>query len=128
VTLKLGVERGRLTLQAGSRTVEEATFLVSYSDGQFSGQIVSSDYIVGSPVAFFEGMAADWHGWKGERRWSDLEGGLVLRATADSVGHISIRIEMDRHHPPGRLVGEIILEAGQLDTIAAGIGALFPHD
>jgi len=125
VTLKLGVERGKLTLEPEYKTDEEITFTASYSDGQFSGQVTSSDYIVGGPVALFEGMAADWRGWEGERKWSDLESSLVLRATTDSVGHIRIRVEMDRHHPPGRLVGEVMVEAGQLIGIAKKLGELF---
>ena len=128
MTVEIGVDHGRLKLERSSRTAEETRFLASYSDGQFSGQVISSDYMADSPVSFFEGMAATWQGWEGERQWSDLEGGLVLRARTDSVGHIIIRIEMDRHHPPGRLVGEVIVEAGQLDTIAAGISALFGYD
>jgi hypothetical protein len=43
-------------------------------------------------VAFFNGLAADWRGWQGERTYESLEHDLRLTATHD--GHVQLVIQL----------------------------------
>ena len=71
--------------------------------------------------AFFADLAANWKGWPGEKKMESLEGHLVVSATADSLGHISLRVKL-RDVIPGvpdwRAEGTIVVEAGRLDRLA----------
>ena len=40
---------------------------------------------------YFEGLAAHWRGWPGERRWESLEGDVRLLAVPDGRGTITLR-------------------------------------
>src|SRR5262249_11305360 len=46
------------------------------------------------PAPMFAQMAASWRGWQGEVVWESPEGELVLRASCDRAGHVSLRIEL----------------------------------
>jgi Family of unknown function (DUF6228) len=43
-------------------------------------------------VAFFNGLAADWRGWQGERTYESLEHDLRLTAIHD--GHVRLLVEL----------------------------------
>ncbi len=43
-------------------------------------------------AAFFEGLASDWRGWKGERVFESIEGDLRIQATHD--GHVNLRVTL----------------------------------
>lgn len=75
--------------------------------------------------AFFAGLAADWRGWSGKREWSSLEGELALDATIDSTGHVNMSVQIRSGPYPfdWRLSAMILIEAGQLDSLAASVGA-----
>ena len=49
-------------------------------------------HTVGPLGEFFLGLAADWRGWQGERRWGG--GPLILSATHDGLGHIAINVQL----------------------------------
>jgi hypothetical protein len=71
--------------------------------------------------SFFQGLARDWSGWKGEKKWGSLETELELSATMDSTGHVNlkVRIKSDPYPYHGwSLSTTLLLEAGQLDQIA----------
>jgi hypothetical protein len=73
--------------------------------------------------AFFRGLADSLHGWEGTKEWATYEGGLRLSCTADRLGHISVLVELrERSGPDGWCVqGEVPLEAGQLERLAAAV-------
>ena len=72
--------------------------------------------------AFFRDLAAHWRGWPGEKRWASLEQQLILTATSDATGHTHLRVELvGGPLYDWRLRGSLVLEAGQLDSIAAKI-------
>ena len=72
------------------------------------------------PIAFFQSLATSWRGWSGAQNWESLERQLVLSATHDSLGHVSLRVRL--HESPGIsdwiVEGTLELEAGQLEAIA----------
>lgn len=80
-----------------------------------------------SPAEFFERIAAEWSGWKGAKEWGAIEGEYNLSATCDSLGHITLEVEINRNgYPlcwPGIL--SLIIEAGQLEKLARDAKAFF---
>ncbi|MEO8881932.1 MAG: DUF6228 family protein [Devosia sp.] len=125
MTVKIGTEGATLSFSIERRERGEVEFLTRYSDSHFGGQIVSSDYMSGSPAELFRAMATEWRGWEGEKGWEDLEGRLKLRAVIDSLGHVNLSVEMTRYSPLGKLAGEVNIDAGQLEDIAIEMEALF---
>lgn len=43
-------------------------------------------------AGFFSDLAANWHGWVGPKTWSSPEYDLMMTATHDSGGHVTIEI------------------------------------
>lgn len=78
----------------------------------------------GSPSLLFEEMARSWTGWSGEKSWKDLESRVILRASSDRTGHISLRTELVGQDYESRLVVVIEFEAGQLEGMAASVKEL----
>lgn len=66
-------------------------------------------------------MAARWRGWQGEKSWSSCEGDFSLICTADGKGHVQIivRLESMMFPRPWTFEGRVLVEAGQLDRLAA---------
>ena len=76
---------------------------------------------------FFADLAASWKGWVGAKERESLEGHLKVIATADSLGHISLRVKLRDVIPSAdwRAEGILVVEAGQLDAIATQAKAFF---
>jgi hypothetical protein len=69
---------------------------------------------------FWRDLAENWRGWKGTRCWRSLEGDLELSATSDRLGHVALDVRLEEGAPfQWRVHGNISLDAGQLDRIAA---------
>ena len=73
----------------------------------------------------FSGLAEDWRGWEGERRWGSLDGEVELRATHDKLGTITLAVRMrsDAYDPTVRehhwtTTALLFLDAGTLDSLA----------
>ena len=43
-------------------------------------------------VDLFRTMVDQWRGWEGELAWASLEGEVAMSATADSLGHVTLRL------------------------------------
>jgi len=79
---------------------------------------------------FFAGLASDWRGWKGERRWEALEREMAIDARHDGRANVMIAVTVRRAERtyagdvwPARVV--FTVEAGeQLATLASDIGSL----
>ena len=64
-------------------------------------------------------MAAEWRGWKGEKKWESLEGELSLTCTSDGLGHVAIQVDLVTDPMrEWRGGGRIVVEAGQLGALA----------
>jgi len=78
--------------------------------------------------AFFDELAELWwRGWEGERVYVSPEGQLRISARRDSTGHVSLRADLrdDMHRSESCWGATVMVEAGQLNDVAAGVrGAL----
>jgi Family of unknown function (DUF6228) len=101
---------------------------VSLVGPAISAQLATSTYHVGSPALFFERMAANWRGWKGEYRWATLEDDFRFVATSDKLGHVDLVVEMrsDSYPRAWEVRAHLALEAGGLDDIFKRVKAVFP--
>jgi hypothetical protein len=99
------------------------SFECRYMSHRFSGAVEWSAYYVEPPSRFFAALRNDW---KSERTWGDIDGAVSLRSKGDSLGHISIAVTL-RHYEE-QVSGEIVLELGQLDAIAASTREMFGFD
>ena len=94
-----------------------------------AAQVDNSRYIKGPEVLFNE-MAENWHGWSGEKTWHALEGELELTATADSLGHITIRVHLRPTAGPEAwsVISYAYIEAGQLESLRARAARFFGRE
>ena len=79
----------------------------------------------GGLTAFFAGLAQEWRGWDGVRRWSAYSEGLRLEAKMDALGHVSLHIVLERSTREWTIEGDVVLDAGQLAGVADEVAALF---
>ena len=88
--------------------------------------VYSSDYGPELP-AFFKELATAWRGWVGEKTWRSLEGELWMSATSDSLGHITIEVNLQPSAGPDvwRAITYVHVEAGQLDYIHSRLVSFF---
>lgn len=115
-----------LELTVLERRDGEIEFEVSVRTPWFSGRAPASTFMNGSPAALFDEMARSWTGWNGEKSWKDLEDRVILRASSDRTGHISLRVELVGQDYDSRLVAVIEFEAGQLEAMVASVKELIP--
>jgi hypothetical protein len=73
---------------------------------------------------FFADLAAHWKGFEGTKSWASFEDELTLSARSDRTGHVYVGVQLTKGHPPiWSIEVELVLEAGQLDHIAAAAQA-----
>jgi hypothetical protein len=91
------------------------------ADGLDASLRVSSHYATGFDelVGFFQGLAADWRGWPGERTYESLE--HELRLTASHDGHVRIAVQLRPSSLPDgwSVSGEFRVDPGEEMTRAA---------
>lgn len=110
-------------------TVLEARTTTSMTDTGWSPcrvglcrpRCASTSIGLGGLADYFERLADDWRGWKGERRWASLEDDLELAASHDGLGTVTLtarlRTEAFAHHRWSAST-ELVLDAGGLDRIS----------
>jgi len=80
-------------------------------------------------VDFFGGLAADWRGWTGVRRWESIEGDLRIDAL-HKYGHVQLRVTLRRSRADWgndgwSATGDLTIEPGeQLTQIAEDVKRL----
>jgi hypothetical protein len=84
----------KLSFRAIKRIAQDTQFLTTVETPWLRCVAPSSTYMCGPPSTFFAELAAIWRGWDGERRWADLERRVALAATADSQGHVTIKVTL----------------------------------
>jgi len=94
-----------------------------------AARVENSGFIQGPEVLFSE-MAQNWRGWSGEKTWHALEGELELAATADSLGHITIRVQLRPTAGPDgwRVISHAYIEAGQLESLCFRAAKFFARE
>lgn len=100
-------------------------FLVRISGPNMQATAKFYEYEPAHLKRFFSDLAANSKGWPAKKEWGSLEGELALSATADSLGHISLAVQLRSGPYPldWKLSAMILLEAGQLDRLAASVAA-----
>jgi hypothetical protein len=81
-------------------------------------------------ASFFAGLASDWRGWEGHRRWEALEQEMAIDAWHDGRANVMIAVTVRRSEAAyaddawsARVV--FTVEAGeQLSAVAVDIGSL----
>jgi hypothetical protein len=104
-------------------------FMVTLYNAPVNGTINLSDLGPNRWAEYFEDLSKNWRGWKGEKEIESTEGDLILKATSDSLGHISVRIELraDQGGADWLVTGTLVLEAGALDMIAKSAKRFFNY-
>lgn len=94
-----------------------------------SARVENSGVIQGTET-FFQDLAHNWHGWEGEKSWYALEGELSLVATSDSLGHITIRAQLQPTAGPEgwRVIAYAYAEAGQLESLSKRAAQFFGRE
>jgi hypothetical protein len=104
-------------------------FIVTLYNAPVNGSINLSDLGPNRWAEYFEDLSKDWKGWKGEKKIESTEGDLILKATSDSLGHISVRMELraDQGGADWLVTGTLVVEAGALDMIAKSAKRFFNY-
>lgn len=124
--LKSPHEGSLLTFTITNKFEEGIDFNVRVDTPFFSGTAPSSTFMAAPLAAWFQDMADDWKGWKGEKKWGDLESRVLLTATSDSTGHIKMKVTLMGPDYDSELGVNIMFEAGQLEGVARDVALLFP--
>jgi hypothetical protein len=79
---------------------------------------------------FFEELAEHWRGWEGEKAYESVEAHLAIRATADRLGHVYLRVTVRNIDASAdwRAEATLLVEAGQLEQLAASARLAFDGD
>jgi hypothetical protein len=68
-------------------------------------------------AVFFAGLASDWRGWKGERRWEALEQEMAIDAWHDGRAYVMVAVTLRR---PARAYADDAWSARVVFAIEAG--------
>ncbi len=68
-------------------------------------------------VDLFKTMVDRWRGWKGALTWASLEGEFAISATADSLGHVTLRLNFQEMQGPSpwSVEADLTLEPMQIE-------------
>jgi len=107
------------------RSEDAIDFNVQVKTPFFSGAAPSSTFMMPPVEMWFQSMADDWEGWKGETKWGDLASRVLLSATIDTKGHVKLQVIMAGQDYDSELRVNIIFEAGQLERMARDVTLFF---
>jgi hypothetical protein len=90
--------------------------------GALRGSVRFYDLRIDGVRQFFEGLAADWRGWEGERTWASLEGDIELAASHNKLGRVTVVVRLRNEQWSGvsrwSAAADLVVDAGALDRIA----------
>ena len=124
IELKSSVDGSTLTFSKTASSRDGIDFDVAVRTPFFAGVAPASTYLNGSPSLMFAEMAKEWRGWKGTKRWSDLEKRVTFEAECDSLGHIKLVVELIGQDYDAKLRVLLGFDSGQLDAIHQSIAEL----
>jgi hypothetical protein len=116
-----------LRLDEDKSAVEQYRVSLAFANMTATAEVYAEPIYAPPPTKFFAELARMWRGWDGNKRWNSLEGELELECTRDKLGHIELRCALrpDWFPPPWHVHARILLEAGQLEIVAAEISDFF---
>jgi hypothetical protein len=115
----------KLSFCTTKRIAQDTQFLTTVETPWLRCAAPSSTYMCGPPTTLFAELAANWRGWDGERRWADLEGRVALAATADSLGHVTIKVTLKGPNHQDLAEIRLIFAAGALENMSVAIATMF---
>lgn len=118
----------KLSFRITERMAQDTQFLTAVERPWLRCSAPSSTYMCGLPTAFFAELAANWRGWKHEKRWADLESRVSLAATADSLGHVTIKVALRGPNFQDRAEVRLTFEAGALENMSLAMASIFSRD
>jgi len=74
---------------------------------------------------FFAELAENWKGWDGEKVWRAMEDECRLNASMSKTGHVILKTTLNLYRYQWRAMPEIMIEAGQLDSIDKHVREFF---
>ncbi len=79
------------------------------------------------PTQLFNEMAANWTGWQDKKSWIAMDGELEIEATADAIGHVTLRITIPGYESTQLWSAQarLLVEAGQLERLAESAELFF---
>jgi hypothetical protein len=99
----------------------DAYWNATLSCGSLQASLRFYEIRLGGLAEYFERLAREWRGWKGERRWASLEDDVELVATHNGLGTITLgvrlRTEAFAQHR-WSASSQLLLDAGALDRLA----------
>lgn len=103
-----------------SDDLEDGYWIATLSCGSLRASLRFYELGIGQLAEYFAELAADWRGWKDERRWSSLEGDVELVALHDGLGTITLTAGLGTDFAVHRWTAraELLLDAGGLERIA----------
>jgi hypothetical protein len=98
-------------------------FAVEVGDPDSHARLRVYAYELEHLATFFSNLAKDWQGWTGEKTWKSIEGEMALRATTDRLGHVTLNVRLTAppSPPAWRFEGNVLIEAGMLEGLAARV-------
>jgi hypothetical protein len=126
------------TFEIKSTTDATRVQLKATSRGFIAVAVTSGDLVASAEVAHLGGgdgirdywadLAKNWRGWRGEKAWGTVEGDLILSATSDRTGHVTLVVTLAHGAPwTWRTEAIVAIEAGQLERLAAVALAFARH-
>jgi hypothetical protein len=120
----------RLTIEPFDAAEEEIRARFTFRARGFAASVLVTDelYVIpggGRPHEFFRRLADDWRGWDGARELWDVGHSLHVVATHNQVNGVMLSLELTDLFGTLTLKGEIVIELGQLDRLAAHIESIF---
>jgi hypothetical protein len=115
----------KLSFRITRRLAQDVEFVTFIETPWLSCASSASTYMSGSPSKLFSDLAENWRGWRDEKRWADLESRVELAATADALGHITIRVVLKGPNFLDRVEVRLTYEAGALEEMSVAVASMF---
>jgi hypothetical protein len=118
----------KLSFCITKRIAQDTQFLTTVETPWLRCSAPSSTYMCGPPSTFFAELAANWRGRNDEKHWADLESRVSLTATADSLGHVTIKVAVRGPNFQDRAEVRLTFEAGALENMSVAMASIFSRD
>jgi hypothetical protein len=108
----------------------EGLFPVNLAGPSMSARVDAYEHGYHVVPRFFEDLATHWRGCEGEKTYESVESHIAIRATADSLGHVYLRVTVRSIDAAAdwRAEATLLIEAGQLDRLATSARLTFNGD
>ena len=108
----------------------EGSFPVHLTGPAMSASVNAYEHEYHVLPRFFEELTKHWRGWDGEKTYESVESHVAMKATADRLGHVYLRVTVRSIDASAdwRAEATLLIEAGQLDRLATSARLTFDGD